>query len=420
MFFVDEMVLEQNAATEMPVVTDPCVVQVSNLASLTPGFAYTTAINKRVSAIYTETTPGEVSIFFNVYAGAGDVGCRIEVQSANGTVVASTDENTASLQVLSASDRTFLSTNSVANTFHKAISVSTYPDFTRNASVNLRNFVRGSGKLVFPNKGQKYTILMESLDSVSNYKSFAKYPSVFATDKLITNKPNCEPANPPVYRGTMTPGAFSMAQWSCSNQFRVNSTNYRAFVIDVTGLKPNTIHRFYMDSVLWPHTCNLTTADLVVERIQPGWRDRKDSGRPYYGSDLLYLAASTDRRINELTNLLAHSRAKLYNADGSPTEATQIKTNASGQARFLVFFPLDLAGWFSQDFNATAYGEQAGTNGVTNPYHAYYGAGMLKPTQGSSGYTALELTNESDSSAIRVFANRTPNKTIPFDPKGSI
>lgn len=414
MFFVDEIIIDQNAATETPVITDPCVVQTSNLSALTPGFAYITSINKRVAAAYTENVPGEVTVFFNVYGNSASLGTKIEVKDANGTIVASTAENSTTLSVLSATDKTFLSTNAIAQSFHKSIAVDAYPNFTRNANPSLRNYVVGAGKLTFANRGQKYTISTESLDNVSNVKTFTRYPSVFAVNSLITNKPNCEPANPPVYRGTLAAGSLTLVQWSCSNQFRVNSTNYRSFILKATGLKPNTIHKFYMDSVEWPHVINLTRDMFLASRYDSAWKGAS-------ASDLAsnVLAHSKKRKVNELTRFLANARAKLYNADGTPTDATIIKSNAQGQAEFMVFMPLDLAGWFSQDFNAEAYAEtKIGTG--TNPYIIGYNNGKIKPTQGSSGYTALELTNGVDSNAMRVFANRTPSKVIPFDPKGTV
>ena len=107
---------------------------------------------------------------------------------------------------------------------------------------------------------------------------------------------------------------------------------------------------------------------------------------------------------------------KLYNPDGSPTNATILKSNEFGKIRVLVFFPLSVARWFSQDFNAQSYRLD-----YTGYESSEYGKPEEKPTQGSQGYTMISLENEDRTSiAKRVFANRTPIKIIPPDAKGNI
>lgn len=432
LYFKDEAILGQDDVTEpAPVIVkpntppppppDPCVVQVSNTAALTPGFAYITAINKPTSPVYTEEVAGQVTVYFNVYGGADTLGARIEVLNKDGTVVASTKASSSTLSNLSAADKTFLSTNAVADTFHTGVSVVSYTNFERNANPSFDGYVRGSGKLTFVNKGQKYTVVTTSVDTNAITKVLTKYPSVYAVDKLVVNKPNCDPESPPRYVGTLSTGTLTMIQWSCSNQFRVNSTNYRAFVLNATGMKPNTIHKLYMDTTEWPHAVNLTQALLDSAKYGAVMRNSKNYTKLVNAGTINDQTLITSRqfKVNEVTQFLANARAALYDKDGNPTAATQLKSDASGKMRILVFFPIELAGWFSQDFNATAYGEtKTGTS--SNPYEFGFNAGKLKPTQGSSGYTSLELTNGSDSSAVRVFANRTPTKTLPNDSKGTI
>lgn len=420
MFFIDEMVLSQNNATHSPIINDPCTILTStNLTSLQQGFAYYTSVNKRSSAVYTENVAGLVTVYFNVYGSRtnGDLGTRINVYDANNQIVASSDASRNEVRNLTAEDRSFLTSSAQAKSFHDSIAPTNYDNATRFDANTLNNYIIGAGKFTFNNKtGGKFTILADSIDNNPQHKFIVKYPSIFSVDQNVINKPNCEPANPPNYRGTLAAGSLTLLQWSCSNKFRVNSTNYKAFILQATGLKPNTVHKLYMDSVEWPHVLTLTLDMIKQARYEPRWK-KNSQGKA--NENLMTLVASQKYKVNEITRFLSQSRARLYNEDGSPTNQTIIKTNAQGVAQILVFFPIDVAGWFSQDFNATAYGEtQTGTSSHINNIN--YSSGKLKPTQGSSGYTSLELTNGTDSFAIRVFANRTPTKTLPADPMGTI
>lgn len=421
MFFVDEMILSQNNASDSPIINDPCVVKLNEtLSSIQYGSAYYTSVNKRSAAFFSENIPGNVTIYFNVYGNrnSGQLGAKITVFNSKNEVVASSINSRNDIRNLSETDRKFLSTADVAKSFHTSISASAYPNATRFSATSFVDYVQGAGKFTFNNaSGGRFTIVTETLDASTTWKYFVQYPSIFSVDSVITNKPNCEPSNPPLYRGTLSAGSITMNQWSCSNKFRVNSTNYRAFVLHASGLKPNTVHKLYMDSEEWPHIVNLTTE--LFKSAYKDWGNRKNWSGGVVGGKPELLGASTKRKVNELLVLMANARSRLYNSDGSPSKHTILTSDSKGQLRCLVFFPLDLAGWFSQDFNATAYGETR-VGSSTNMYTTGYAQGKIKPTHGSSGYNAIQITNGVDSSAIRVFANRAPGKNIPADPMGTI
>jgi hypothetical protein len=400
MYFVDDAILEQVNATQQ---YDPCTLAAANSsANNVADFAYYTAVNRRLSSYYSEGLPGLVTLYFQVYGS----GARINVYNPNNEIVVSTDVGRNDLTKLTATDRLFLTTNSYANDFYNAIT-KTGLDVDWRASNNA-NYITGAGKFSYNSlNGGKYTIKAELVNGFDGQVKFlAKYPSVLSAQSRVINSPACDP-NPPVYIGSMSAGALSLTQWSCSNQFRVNSTNYRAFVLQATGLKPNTEHRLYLDGEEWAHAISITQDlfDYSHRAAVNRHPNNKATGE--------LLAGSNAYKFNQLTQFLQVSRSRLYNTDGSPTAYTRFKTNASGYMRILVFFPLELAGWFSQDFNASGYFE-SGSNTIAN------GAQKLKPTLGSSGYSTIELSDHNESRAVRVFAGRTPNKVIPTDPKGTI
>lgn len=476
MFFVDEMVLSQNNASDSPIVNDPCVVKINeSLTQMKPGFAYFTSVNKRIEYVYLENFPGLATIYFNVY---GNFGAKISVFNSNNELVASTVNSRNDVHNLTAAEKQFLSTDELAKGFHSAISISPYTDVVKVSANALADYVIGAGKLVFNNTaGGKYTIVTEALNSTTQYKYFVKYPSLFSINSLVINKPDCEPEIIPTYSGTLSAGSITMYQWSCSNKFRANSSNYRAFVLNATGLKPNTVHKLFIDSEEWEHVVNLTIDLFRATRnsspISPlstsaasryfnfsgtyfagggssgfsGINQSSPFGNPYGGTwgtvtpppaaptwadtfkDFIdiekeRLIASHTEGFNEMSILLGIARSRLYNSDGSKASSTILTTDSGGQLRCLVFFPLDLAGWFSQDFNAGAYieGDNTGISGNKANWNmgVIHNQHYLSPTVGSSGYNSIQISNGTDSVAQRVFANRVPGKVLPADPAGTI
>ena len=409
-FYVDESVISQNCATKH---VANCVVDVDTNDESVVGDAYYTSVNRRQSTVWLEDLPGLVTIYFDIIPKTGgNFGSTISVYNASGTLIASTDTTNNSSKLLTTADKTFLSTNDRAKEFYEAIAVSDFAtDFTR-VSDN-QDFGYGTGKIQLTTQGGgQIVIVVDSYDITPNYKLLVSYPSIFSADSNITNVPECDP-NPPVFRGTLEAGALTVQQWSCSNLFRVNSTGYKAFVLEATGLKPSTIHKFYMDTEQWPECIILDQARFKAAQYDP--KRKSNPGKVPGSAETLLL--SSKRKVNEVNRFLQLAMKDLYDGSGNPGPATVLKTDTRGKIRFLVFFPLNVAGWFSQDFNAPSYRlDYSGSDF----FHSGYGE-KLKPTYGSMGYTSLVLMDESgQSQAGRVFANRTPNKTIPDDPAGNI
>ena len=204
----------------------------------------------------------------------------------------------------------------------------------------------------------------------------------------------------------MQPGKLTMKQWSCSNIFRVNATGYQAFVLEATGLKPDTIHEFFMDTELWDNVV-LMTPQLYARAQVPGIFNPPQKGN----NEVLTISAV--HKVNEVARFLSISMKSIGSA------ASTLKTDRFGKMSFLVFFPLNIASWFSHDYNAASY--RLDYKGYDMFYGGYGHVELAKPTYGSSGYTSLVLQDKSGTSvANRIFANRTPNKAIPVDNRGNI
>jgi hypothetical protein len=420
-FYIDEQIILQNNATTHPpgsttswAVKNPCVVSGNSITNASTT-AYVLSINQTKTTVYTENLPGHVNIFFDLITmGDPTIGSKITVYDANNTIIASTDLAHNNMSPLTTNDITFLENDTKASEFTKSIVKSNYitSKFTRSTN---QDYAVGTGKMSIPNFGGGKTIItIDSNYSAMNYKILIQYPTVTTSDKNTVNDPACNP-QPPRFSGTLSAGALTMVQWSCSNIFRVNTTGYKAFVLEATGLKPDTIHKFYMDTKGWPEVIMLTHASFAAAFYDTYARTHFGVDAILANPDLLII--SLNRKVNEVNRFLRQSMAGLYNSDGSPGAATVLKTNKYGKIKFLVFFPLNIAGWFSQDFNAPSY--RLDYTGFELS-RSNYGE-LLKPTYGSSGYTSLILQDASGTSvAQRIFANRTPNKTIPDDPRGNL
>ena len=420
MYFVDTPILAQNNATEQ---VDPCVIDSD---STTVGTAYYTSINRRQSQYYSEGLPGLTTLYFHTFG----YGAKIDVYNANNVLVASTVATRNDVRELTAADRQFLSTNEFAKSFYTGISTSGFNNSPTRLSVD-PNYIYGPGKLTFNSARGRHTVMVDSFSGFdsSTAKFLVAYPSIQSAFDSVINSPACDP-NPPLFIGSLSAGTLSLIQWSCSNLFRANSTNYKAFVIEGTGLKPNTIHKLELDGEEWTHAVNLTQ-DLF-SKAQKFYGTHKSHGGKGSMTTGENLASSKAYQYSQANFFLAAARDRLYNSDGSRTDYTYLKTDSSGKLRAIVFFPMSIAGWFAQDFNAEAYVETAPGEFVDGKYVAGKGTNAtntatnnkqigLKPTVGSSGYATIRLVNaDGTSEAIRVFAARMPGKNIPSDPKGSI
>lgn len=430
LFFVDEPIIEQNNAT---LTINPCVIDTENEEGVI-GEAVYVGVNRRQSTIYMEDISGTVTVYFQFYQQVTDTGTYIKIQDKSGNIIASSLANKNDVKSLTASDLSYITTNSLAQNYYNAITTTNVNQaFTRLATTD---YAYGTGKIEFQGvAGEKYIISIFSTQFSPNYKYLVRYPSILAAGTNVINTPECDP-NPPRFEGTLQGGKLTIQQWSCSNNFRVNSTSYKAFVLEATGLKPNTIHKLYLDSQEWTNTILmkqslLTAAFYEPRRFYSMWGSQTHlSGATISGESVNdVLVTSWVNKVNEVGRFLNIAMSKLYDSNGNPTQDTIIQTDASGKCKVLVFFPLDFAGWFSQDFNApsyalnyTGFGFNEAENTSSTAYSDLTGYNAyLKPTVGSMGYTAISLESANrESVAVRVFANRTPNKILPSDPKGSI
>jgi len=389
-FYVDQMIMRQMNATYK---VNPCVVDVGQYGTTyQPGNAYYSSINRNQSAVYFEDLAGLVSIYFDILPGPQNDGGKITVYNANNQIIAGTDVAHNAVKELTATDVTFLTTSPLANDFYHGVITSNFTNkFHRDTGTGFQDWGIGSGKIQIPSNGGKIVLVANSFDVTPNAKYLVEYPSLLSANKLIVNTPQCNP-NPPKYLGSLDSAPFTIGCWACSNIFRTNAGGYKAFIIIATGLIPNTIHEFYLDTKVWNYRLALIAGGNTYE----DFAIQGQNGRWHFTGEM-----TSDVR----DNLLDYAPGKV------------LKSDKSGKLVFMVFFPTDIAGWFSRDFNAPGYDGDVINNTSATPGKAKF----YTPTYGSSGYTSLIVQDKSgQSQAARVFANRTPNKTIPADNRGNI
>lgn len=411
-YYIDQEIIQQNNATYKPRVVEPCVVLPGNTVTNTGGgleYSYYLQVNRAQSTVWIDSSTGMANIYFNIRAGATKgFGGKITVLDESGDVVASTDWAHNGQKLLGPNDIFFLATDPAAADYHDALTPQTIRMFTRLQGA-LQDYGAGDGKLPIkvPLGGGRFLIRTETSDDSilddPSWKMLVEFPSLYASDQVTVNEADCSP-NPPSYQGSLESGTLTMQTWACSNIFRTAAAGYKSFVLIGTGLKPNTIHKLHLDTIHWPYVVPM-----------------------YAGTNTYVSAKIASATINGVYNFgAASSNWDLDSVDEFFLNDNNIilKTNRSGQIVMLVYFPLDIAGWFSQDFNATSYNldaAYAASSGDPAKASSLIQAQLLTPTYGSSGYTTLVLMDATGSSqAVRVFANRTPNKTIPYDARGMI
>jgi hypothetical protein len=198
-----------------------------------------------------------------------------------------------------------------------------------------------------------------SLNTRANITTFIESTTV--------NVQDCTPINPPdpVYRGTMT--ARGLTNWSCSNQFRttLDKSQYTGFILNCTGLKPNTKHNFFLDGKNYNE----------FSYPRSTFANEEDFGF---------------RRSQNLSDLQLGSY--------------DLISDSSGKLSFTIYVPIQQTNWIINQL------------GLTGGIYSSSGA-----TQGSSGYSNLTVRDPSDRSfATLVVADRAPNKVLPNDAAGNI
>lgn len=457
--FIDEEIISQENITDRTKSgyvnrVDSCVEILSDGQIVAN--SYVTSVNKYRFKFYPEGISGTTTLFFDFINDniAYDYGAKMDVIDPDGAIVATTNSTSNSVQSLTASDIIFLNNDSSASGFLDGIAKSNTANTFVRSGIDA-DYGKGIGKLSFTStKSGAYTVETTTTFTQTGFKQLVVWPSLLAAESAVINTADCKvtipdipdppeppPPQPPVYIGTLMAGSLTVKQWSCSNWFRINDTNYRAFVLQGFGLKPNTVHKLYMDTQNWPFVVSIDKDDFKAAFYDPVRRNKKSfnqyNAESPVGDEGLII--STWRKVNELSRFLKQARARMVDADGNFLADSTLTTDNQGKIRCLVFFPLEIAGWFSQDFNADSYIESRGaeelaaqqpkawqiirrsfTQGASK-YTRSNNVGRIKPTGGSSGYSSIALKDETGQSiASRIFANRTPFKIIPYDPKGNI
>lgn len=369
--YIDQMVLTQNLATDRPAICLPNV-QIQNVTSTNAEAYYASQraeySDPRAELKIDKISMGSVANTAVLYFYAYQDHIAIKVYQGN-TLIADTSDNFNALSTLTAADKNFLSTSPNALQWYNAI---------RPTNLNLNyvrveddtGFLRWAGKLTFPHSptaGRNYTITTDNRTQTAGWKWLLKYPST-STTQMLVDVNNCGGAPIPLFNGTMR--VFRNVFWACSANFRINHTNYTAFGLECTGLKPGSLHQFKLDG------------ELYTDYVQ-------DFGRFFFKKGNIALESGTA----ELAKL---------EKEGAPRT---ILSDDSGKARIIVYVPLRFNNWIVNELMVVG-----GSTG--NP--------IVQPTLGSTGYSSLEVSDNGGSVAKIIIPNRLPNKVLPQDPGGNV
>lgn len=379
--YIDEVCISQDYATNNPgnnvIIDGGCIPKtITEIVPATNGYYFTSSarFNNFAGVVLSSTVQlgdksGGVTIYFNNDTSA----VQYDVYKGT-TLVATTNAASATVQNLSATNQTFL--DSTAN---KTGFVSKpYANFTRNGDA-----VKGSGKLTFshnPSTGVKYTIVT-TVKSGAFWEYLVEYPvttpsttSTIVDPCVIVNEVTNITSAPPqatTYTGTLQiPPQQSGTAWSCSKNFVINGIALAGIVLTATGLKPNTIHDFYIDGVLFDGQAELLPQDKWLGVLN------SKSGTQYNSLLKSYLQ-STGK-----TPLLSDPEGKL-------TFAFWERADSNGNAWIIAV--LNQAG-LSNDNRGKSYG--------------------------SSGYSTLMLSAR-NSIATKLVAQRKPGSIIPWNMAGN-
>lgn len=300
---------------------------------------------------------GSATLYFNHFTGS--IGYEVY---KNNSMIASTSAANNIVTNLTANDITFLT--GIA------------PQYGLKKFTNLTNFTRDSANTTFIQKAGKFSwthnpttgtdYMIKVLDTGKGL-----YPGLsvlsgqgeYLLEYPLTNKINAsvvvEPCaiNPTtIYVGTINipPGAQGKA-WACSKQFAINGIRLSGIGMIITGLKPNTEHRFYVDGI--DYTENCIPFPPAKDLTKSSW------------FDLL-----RDNIVNFRKPLLADSTGKLA-----------LSFNA----------PIQTQGWFDS-----------------------IAKNLNKTSWGSSGYSTLMIKAE-NSIATKLVAMRTASSPLPITPSGN-
>jgi hypothetical protein len=439
--YIDEVVISQSFATDPDVITDPCVpnIQVVTVTTNTvsnalliasrKGFYYSTdnedddddrnkKLRRRKKHVITfGNVAGPASLYFYTFRTPD----KISIYQGN-TLIAGSFANMNMVQDLSNNDVTFLSTNTAAQQwFENAIDISKRLEHLRERFNRIRDpdpdFVFGVGKITWnhnPLNGNDYYVVFEKYRKHRRRRKFlVEYPTVVSQTTTVTvDVANCTIVNPPptIFTGSMT--VRGIQAWSCSNQFKTNlsQSEFTAFVVDVTGLKPLTMHKFYMDGIenvnVAPRQWGRATTSGAGFRLSQGTLGEKlISDKEGKLSFTVYIPL---KDLSWVVNALGLSDSKFIysNVGFRKTQSALYEELAKLQERY-------------KNILTKSSGDEFNKLKELNDRIQSQLKQIQSFTYGSSGYSLLEVKNTS-SYAKMVVANRTPDKVLPYDSKGNV
>lgn len=259
--YSDELVIDQQNATDSWPQNNCAPVPIpGNVVSITNAYYYTfekasssSATSRKTPKIDTVmmgAIPDQVTLWFYNYSARD----KIEVYQGD-QLVAGTTESLGMVSPLTQQDKTFLNSSETTKAWRNLISSSSVnldKQFVRGTG-DEKDFVTYAGKITWqhnPSNGLNYTIKTSRGTGSIIWKWIMEYPMAGASYANTIVDP-CIPAGDPplIYVGTITFPSQAKDCWACSKNFRINSVNQTVLDIDVTGLKPKTIHEFWVDNI---------------------------------------------------------------------------------------------------------------------------------------------------------------------------
>jgi hypothetical protein len=301
---------------------------------------------------------GYATVYFYHYTGYSSIDVF-----KNGTIIMSTNASANAVSQLTANDKIFLTNNNYARSWYN---LDVVPDLTQNyvrGTGALEDYVNYAGKLTFfhdPATGNQYDVRVRKGNGLQ-WKYLLEYPFNGASLDNTTLPPCPSNPPPPEYVGTMSTHVTFGSSWGCSKGLWLEIITEFYLEVEVTGLKPNTLHKFIIDGFdVSPFTAPTTTGDFV----NLGW-GKTPGGSP------AYLRLTIPSKVGQPLISNANGRLRL----------TYLSKNAA-QAK-TVFYWLEAVG-FNQSY-------------------------------GSSGYTTLEV-RAPGSVATKLVAARDKSKPLPGNP----
>jgi hypothetical protein len=373
--YVDYKIIEQTTVTKRPVACVPDIqTVVTNVVSNSYFFTQQTTTNgkeEKIDNVRFGSKAGPVTLYFYSYTAGDEYYIFQGNTQVSGSQDISSGHNTNfnHVSALTANDKNFLSTNPAAAGWYNLNKI---PDLSKTFQrvPGKLDYVTYAGKISFnhnPANGLDYSIKVKKGTGSVIWKYLLEYPGE-SQSAILTDVNKCGIfVDQPIFQGTMK--VNKNVAWSCSAAFRINEDTYTAFTVECTGLKPNTFHDFLLEGV--PYRDIIQNSKAVAN-------------------------------INLTNNLILDPIA---NEVSQQTTAPKLLSNANGKLDFLVFVPLSYESWIVNELLTVG-----GVNST----------GITKQTVGSSGYSSLEVRDNTGSVAKIVIPNRLPTKILPQDPKGNV